>query len=327
LNSPAVPCPFGLRRDLRRWRQLVTPAWIAGVVAGTPVAAAPEGAWRLFEVGCGDADAFCGGHVPGAGYIDTAQLEHGPLWNKVADALLERLLLAHGIRHDTTVVLYGRNVLAAARAAHLLLYAGVADVRLLDGGFAAWTRTGRPLERGLPRRWPAAADFGTTLPARPGYLFDMEQTRALLAQAGGTLVSTRTWNEFVGKTSGYSYIAAKGEIPGALWGRAGDDGDVHSMTAFHDADGRMKPAAEIAAMWRAAGIDGAGLTVFYCGTGWRASLAFFYAWLMGWERIAVYDGGWCEWSRDAANPVVCRAGGSAAPAPRAGAACRRGAAR
>jgi thiosulfate/3-mercaptopyruvate sulfurtransferase len=29
---------------------------------------------------------------------------------------------------------------------------------------------------------------------------------------------------------------------------------------------------------------------------------------MGWERIGVYDGGWCEWSRDADNPVVCRSG-------------------
>jgi 3-mercaptopyruvate sulfurtransferase SseA len=68
----------------------------------------------------------------------------------------------------------------------------------------------------------------------------------------------------------------------------------------------MRPAAEIARMWRASGIH-AGLHVgFYCGTGWRASLAFFYAWLMGWERIAVYDGGWYEWSLDPANPVVCR---------------------
>jgi thiosulfate/3-mercaptopyruvate sulfurtransferase len=46
--------------------------------------------------------------------------------------------------------------------------------------------------------------------------------------------------------------------------------------------------------------------VFYCGTGWRASLAFFYAWLMNWQRIGVYDGGWCEWSGDPANPVVRR---------------------
>ena len=41
----------------------------------------------------------------------------------------------------------------------------------------------------------------------------------------------------------------------------------------------------------------------YCGTGWRGSEAFFNAWLMGWPRVAVYDGGWFEWSRDPANPV------------------------
>ncbi|MCS0628169.1 rhodanese-like domain-containing protein [Telluria mixta] len=302
---------FGLRRDLPRGRHLVTPAWLTRVA---------DDASRLFEVGCGAHDAYAAGHIPGAGYLDTTWFEHGPLWNKVPDATLLQVLLAHGIRHDVTVVLYGRNVLAAARVAHLLLYAGVADVRLLDGGFAAWQRAGLPLEQGSKRPGPAADDFGTTLPARPDYLVDMAQVRTLLRHGQGTLVSIRTWNEYVGKTSGYSYIEARGDIPGALWGRAGEDGDVNSMAAFHHADGRMKPAADIRRMWGASGIHAGRQAVFYCGTGWRASLAFFYAWLMGWDDIAVYDGGWCEWSRDLDNPVVCRtdltpARGSASASP------------
>ena len=81
------------------------------------------------------------------------------------------------------------------------------------------------------------------------------------------------------------------------------------MTAFLDEQGRMKPAAAIQRMWQSAGIHGDRRTVFFCGTGWRASLAFFYAWLMGWDHIAVYDGGWCEWSRNGDNPVVCRMAG------------------
>lgn len=288
---------FGFRRDLPRWRHLVTPAWLAGL---------GDGAARVFEVGSGTADAYAAGHLPRAGYLDTTWFEHGPLWNKVPDTELERVLLAHGIRHDVTVVLYGRNVLAAARVAHLLLYAGVADVRLLDGGFAAWQRAGLPVERGVKRPGPAADDFGIPLPARPDYLLDMGQVRTLLRHGQGLLVSIRTWNEYIGQTSGYSYIEARGDIPGAAWGRAGEDGDVNSMAAFHDAHGRMNPAADIARMWGANGIHAGRQTVFYCGTGWRASLAFFYAWLMGWERIGVYDGGWCEWSRAADNPVVCR---------------------
>jgi 3-mercaptopyruvate sulfurtransferase SseA len=313
-----LTAPAGFRRDLARWRQLVGPEWIAALVAGGAVNAAPAGDWRLFEVGCDDENAFVNGHIPGAGYLDTMRLEHGPLWNKVADVELERLLCELGIHRDATVVLYGRNPLAAARAAHLLLYAGVIDVRLLDGGFAAWWRAGLALECGPGRRWAPAEAFGVSMPARPGYLMDMAETRALLAQGDATLASIRTRAEFVGATSGYSYIAARGDIPGAVWGHAGANGDINSMSEYQDDAGCMKPAHQIEAMWRAAGIVPARHTVFYCGTGWRASLAFFYAWLMGWERIAVFDGGWCEWSRDPANPIVCQVSCPPPPSSRAG---------
>lgn len=298
--------PPGFRRDLPRWRQLVTPAWLASLLAGEPVAAAPAGLWRLLEVGHGALAQFESGHIDGATYLDTAQLEGGPLWNKRDDQDLLQVLLERGIGHDVTVLLVGRSMLAAARAAHLLLVAGVVDVRLLDGGLNAWCAAGYGLTRApAPPCRPLAA-FGAVFPGRPEWLFDMAQARATLAQDDGVLVSIRTRAEFVGATSGYPYIEARGDIPGARWGRAGDDGDVDSMSQYHDRLGRMKPAAEIANMWQAGGIRPDQHAVFYCGTGWRASLAFFYAWLMGWQRIAVFDGGWCEWSRDGANPQLCR---------------------
>ena len=262
--------------------------------------------WRLFEVGFGALPAYLADHIPGAAYIDTAELETAPLWNKVSDPALTALLLRHGIRHDSTVILYGRNNLAAARAAHLMLYAGVLDVRLLDGGFNAWLALGVPCETGPRPAYPAASDFGAAVPAHPEYLLDMVQVRCLQQDDAATLVSVRTWNEFIGHTSGYSYIDARGDIPGALWGRTFIDDDVNSMSEFHGPDGTMAAPGEILRIWTAAAVDASCHTVFYCGTGWRASLAFFYAWLMGWERISVFDGGWCEWSRDPANPVVCR---------------------
>nr|WP_231402964.1 rhodanese-like domain-containing protein [Caenimonas aquaedulcis] len=285
-------------RHLPRWQHLVTPTWLAALIAGRPVVAAPTGSWRLFEVGCEDAALFAEAHIPGAGYLETCHLEHGPVWNKVPDPALLELLLAKGIRHDTTVLLYGRNTLAAARAAHLMLYAGVQDVRLLDGGFGAWVSSGGELATGAAVAHAPAADFGVDFPAHPEYLMDMRQVKDLMRRDDGVLVSIRTWQEFTGQTSGYGYIEAKGEIPSARWGRAGRDGDVHCMGDFHRADGTMKPAHEIQAFWREAGIHAGQRNTFYCGTGWRASLAFFYAWLMAWERISVYDGGWCEWSRE-----------------------------
>lgn len=168
---------------------------------------------------------------------------------------------------------------------------------------AAWQAAGCPMEAGAPQACPAQADFGARLPACPNYLMDTDQARQLLQRQEGVLVSVRTWSEFTGRTSGYDYIEARGDIPGARWGRAGRDGDVHSMSAYQRPDGTMKPQAEIQAFWREAGIHPGRRIAFYCGTGWRASLAFFYAWLMCWERVSVYDGGWCEWSSDPANPV------------------------
>jgi 3-mercaptopyruvate sulfurtransferase SseA len=288
-------------RHLPRWHQLMTPAWLDALICGRPASAAPPGDWRLFEVGCNGAESFLRRHIPSASYIETHELERGPLWNKVPDAALLQILLAKGIRHDTTVLLYGRNTLCAARAAHLMLYAGVEDVRLLDGGFRAWEAAAYPVLPGTPARHPTASAFGVGFPAHPEYLMDTHQVKERLRREDGVLASIRTWNEFIGKTSGYSYIAARGDIPGARWGRAGNDGDVNSMSDFHRPDGTMKPAAEIQAFWEEAGICAGQSTTFYCGTGWRASLAFFYAWLMNWRRISVYDGGWLEFSGDPSN--------------------------
>ena len=290
--------------DLARWQQLITPLWLHDLMKGGAVTAAPAANWRLFEVGCDALDPFLQGHLPGAAYLDTNCLEQEPFWNKVPDPDLLRLLLDIGIGHDTTVVLYGRSTTAAARAAHLMLYAGVRDVRLLDGGLAAWRRAGLPVVAGAPHVHAPVAAFGADFPGCPQYLINTPQARVLLSQPDGALVSIRTWDEFTGKTSGYSYIAARGDIPGARWGHAGEDDDMNSMSAFQQPDGSMKPAIEICQFWRDEGIHARQQVAFYCGTGWRASLAFYYAWLMGWERISVYDGGWFEWSSNPQNPVT-----------------------
>ena len=284
------------RADLPRGHCLVTPAWLVQLQQGHVVPAPPESHWRLFEVGCGAPLTFQTSHIAGAGYLDTECLETIPFWNQVDDTLLLQYLLACGIAHDSTVVLYGRPAAAAARAAHLMMVAGVQDVRLLDGGLNAWVSAGQSVVSGEPHRYPPATHFGGPFPAHPHWLISLEQAKALSHDDTTTLVSIRTWAEFSGQTSGYAYIASPGDIPGARWGHAGVDGDIDSMSDFQNRDGTLKPAHEITAMWREQGIERHRYTVFYCGTGWRASLAFFYAWLMGWEHIAVFDGGWFEWS-------------------------------
>lgn len=301
LLSDALQQPARLQK-MPHFEQLVYPQWLHNLMQNKPVAAKPASEVKIIEAAWGAPKQYLLSHIPGADYIDTNEVESEPLWNKVSDDKLKALLAKHGIRHDTTVVLYGRDVYAAARVAQIMLYAGVKDVRLLDGGWQSWSDAQLPVERGLPNDVKPAPDFGAPIPGQPQLMLDTEQARGLLGRKDASLVSIRSWPEFIGITSGYSYIKPKGEIAGARWGHAGSD-STH-MEDFHNPDGTMRSADDIAAMWKSWNITPDQHVAFYCGTGWRASETFMYARAMGWQNVGVYDGGWYEWSSNPDNPVV-----------------------
>jgi thiosulfate/3-mercaptopyruvate sulfurtransferase len=78
------------------------------------------------------------------------------------------------------------------------------------------------------------------------------------------------------------------------------------MQHYRNVDNTMRAYPEIASNWQEAGITADKRVAFYCGTGWRASETWFYAYLMGWQQPAVYDGGWFEWSQDPVNNPIER---------------------
>jgi 3-mercaptopyruvate sulfurtransferase SseA len=252
--------------------------------------------------------------LPGALYLDTNQLESPRDWNRRSPEALETALRALGITNDTTVIVYGRDTegdanekwpgrragqIAATRALMILRYAGVDDVRLLDGGYDWWVQGGNPLETVLHTPTPVDS-FGVTVPVRPEVIVDIEEAKEIIADpAGAALVSVRTWREHIGDVSGYNYIGPAGRIKGDVWGNCGTD--AYHMQHYRNIDNTMRAYPEIAANWDEAGITPDKWVAFYCGTGWRASETWFYAYLQGWQRIAVYDGGWFEWSQDPIN--------------------------
>ena len=302
---------------LSNYRSLVHTDWLRLVLAGERPEAAPTGGFLLFHVNFGVPEEYEENHLPGALYLDTNQLENPIDWNRRTPEELEATLAGLGIAHDTTVVLYGRDTegdanekwpgrragqIAATRAAMILRYAGVDDIRLLDGGYDAWVRAGNPVETTLRSPSPVES-FGVPIPLRPEVIVDLDEARQILADPdGAALVSVRTWREHIGEVSGYNYIGPAGRIPGDVWGNCGSD--AYHMQHYRTVDNTMRPYPEIAANWEQAGIRPDKWVAFYCGTGWRASETWFYAYLMDWKRIAVYDGGWFEWSSyPAENPI------------------------
>lgn len=292
---------------LPRYEQLVSADWLHDLLEGRRVEAAPAGEFAVFHATFADSGEYLEGHVPGAIDLDTNTLESPTDHNRRSPQKLEKALLDCGITSDKTVIVYGSDTeespdrsrrsagqIAATRAATILLYSGVSDVRVLDGGYGTWLAAGHDVETIGHSPEPASA-FGVDIPARPELLIDLEEARELLEDPEGVLVSIRSWPEHVGATSGYNYIGETGDIPGAVW--AGGGADAHDMAHYRNVDNTMKDYEVIAADWEEAGISSDRRIAFYCGTGWRASEAFFDAYLMGWPRIAIYDGGWFEWSR------------------------------
>jgi 3-mercaptopyruvate sulfurtransferase SseA len=302
---------------LAKHDRLVHIDWLRQVLAGERPEAAPEGPFVLFHVNFGVPEEYAEGHIPGALYLDTNWLEDPADWNRRSPEELETALRSLGITHDTTVVVYGRDTegdanekwpgrragqIAATRALMILRYAGVDDVRLLDGGYDWWVRTGNPLETVLREPTPVAS-FGVQVPLRPAVIVDIDEAKQIIADhEGAALVSIRTWREHIGNVSGYNYIGPAGRIKGDVWGNCGTD--AYHMQHYRNVDNTMRAYPEIAANWAEAGITGDKWVAYYCGTGWRASETWFYAYLMGWDRIAVYDGGWFEWSKDPINNPI-----------------------
>jgi len=219
---------------LTNYERLVHPEWVHGLINGQHAEVSSGQGFAIFHVNSGAPGDYEKGHIPGALYLNTDALESAPSWNRLSDEDLEAALLARGITHDKTIVLYGSSSnlnageaqagrsagqIAAARAAVILMYAGVEDLRLMDGGFDAWVSAGYEVETKEHQPTPAEA-FGVPVPGHPDYIIDIEEVKALLDDPRGVLVSVRSWAEFTGEASGYDYIGSKGRIAGAVWGSA-----------------------------------------------------------------------------------------------------------
>jgi thiosulfate/3-mercaptopyruvate sulfurtransferase len=287
----------------------------------------------IIETGWGKAgDGYNNGHVPGAIWVNTDEIEYdcfnarndwpvdagdpacwdrsttleedaakglGPddslprnWWNLYPDEYLLPAIAYMGVTKNTTVIVYGKSADAAARILWTLMYAGVEDVRFLNGGKNAWTTAGYELETTANTRNSAdyfdPDDTARVVAIHPEYKVAIPYVRDVVngVQANAQLVDIRTMEEYIGAGRPYSYIPTDGRIPGAIWGS--DD--------FTNDDGTLKDPAEIYTLWRTQGITLENHLSFYCGTAWRSSLAWFYAYMMGYTQISNFDSSWFEWS-------------------------------
>jgi thiosulfate/3-mercaptopyruvate sulfurtransferase len=231
-------------------------------------------------------EQYLAGHLPGAVFVDldtelaappTPQDGRHPLPDL---AELEAAARRWGVSGERAVVAYDAvGGMSAARVWWLLRWAGVGDVRLLDGGLAAWTAAGLPLEAG----WVTAEPGDVVLV--PGALPTIDADEA--AGWTGSLLDARAVERYAGEVEPVDPRA--GHIPGAI--SVPTAGNVR-------ADGTFLPDDELRA--RFVGVQGP--VAVYCGSGVTAAHEVAALAVVGVEA-ALYPGSWSQWSNDPARPV------------------------
>jgi len=276
---------------------LITAGQLAAAQVGTPLRGG--GPLRLLDVRWrldrpdGRPD-YRAGHIPGAVYVDldTQLARHGaPQEGRHPLPPVEQLqrdARAWGIDPGDTVVVYDdlKN-LSAARAWWLLRYAGVDDVRLLDGALASWRTSGLPLETREP---PSPAPGSVTL--RYGGLPVLTIDDAAGFANAGVLLDARAGERYRGEVEPIDPRA--GHIPGAL---------SAPTTENVDADGRFLPPERLRARFAALGIEPGASVGAYCGSGVTAAHEVVALALAGFDA-ALFPGSWSQWANHPERPVA-----------------------
>lgn len=294
------------RRHLLSLTATAAAARATGVAAQTPIAspvagyAHPEAlvdaAWLaghrndadLLIVALMPEQDFEAAHIPASFQIDWPALEVVDTSDAGIAAwettIRERIGDLH-IVPESRVVVYDNGTLFAARLWWVLRYLGHENVRVLDGGLPAWRAAGGNTDTGpvvmtLEKRPPYA---GT---ARPDILAQHDEVMAGIGDPEVAFVDARAADEY-----------AKGHIPGAV-------NVNYPRNATEQEPKVWKPAADLRAMYAAAGVTPEMTVIPYCSSGVRSAVTAFTLWLIGYSRVALYTGSWNEWSQLPDAPIT-----------------------
>ncbi len=277
-----------------RAQVLITAAELADLVrAGEPLSIL-DVRWRLDEPD-GRA-AYLQGHLPGAVYVSLEEeLSDHTVTGRGRHPLpsgrdLEAAARRWGIQRDALVVVYDDwNRAGSARAWWVLTAAGLANVRILDGGLSAWRSAGGNIETG-----PVTPQAGNVAVAHDDLYAGSRPT--LTAQQAGagvvTLLDARAPERFRGDVEPVDAVA--GHIPGAKNLPSG---------AVMAGDGIFLADETLTQVLSDRGIDRDGPVGAYCGSGVTAAIVVAALAATG-SQAALFPGSWSEWSSDPTRAVA-----------------------
>jgi thiosulfate/3-mercaptopyruvate sulfurtransferase len=270
----------------------------AALLAAAPAAAQDTGlvvstAWlaehlrdpKVVVLHVGPDTAYARGHVPGARSLPYSAVNArvGTLSTELpAPEALRELFEGLGVGDSTRVVVYGDPAPVATRVLFTLDYLGHTRFALLDGGLARWKAEGRAVATDAP---PAATRGRLTVSPRSDVVATAEWLEPRLANAGLSLLDTRTDVEYLGTGERYG-VKSDGHLAGAR--------QLQWEQLFQPDGVTLRDRAELQRLYGERVRQG-DTVVTYCLVGYRASATYFVARLLGYP-VKLYDGSYQDWS-------------------------------
>lgn len=236
---------------------------------------------------------YADAHIPGAVYFDidaiadtTSSLPH-MLPDAVQFSSQVRKL---GLGDGNRVIVYDHNdFYASARVWWMFRAMGHKDIKVLDGGLAAWQAHGGETEDLPPH---AVERHFTAARKRADLVRDLDQMRELVAAGTTRILDARAPGRFDGSAPEPRADLPSGHMPGSY--------NVPA-SGLLNADGTMKAAAALTPILKDH-LDGPVVTT--CGSGVSAAIIALALARLGHWDAAVYDGSWSEWAADTDNPIA-----------------------
>ena len=247
---------------------------------------------NLVVLQVGTQETYDSGHIPGARFLDWMDFHNmdqkpGELTLEMPSAqALHDAFEKVGVSDNSAVVVYASDGYWSPSTRIMLTfdYAGLQNVRYLDGGLKGWVAAGNPVSTDAP-----VPKKGTLSPfkLRP-IIVDAAFVQAHERAAGFAIVDARNTQFYDGTSGGGQRGQTKkfGHIPGAL---------NAPFDQFATDDGHLKSYDEIKAIFDKAGVKAGDTVIGYCHVGQQATAMLFAARTLG-HDVLLYDGSFEDWN-------------------------------
>ncbi len=234
------------------------------------------------------------GHVPGSDYLDL-QGELSDTSSKLRFTFpsaeqLAAVMSRHGLGEGKRAVLYSAgNIMWATRIWWMLRAFGFDAAAVLDGGWEKWAAESRPVST-EPAKYPPTRFVAKP---RPELIATRDEVLAKIADHGACTINALSTAQHTAE-GGVSY-GRPGRIKGSV--------NVAYARLQSGKPSVFRSTAELRDLFAEVGADPQKKIITYCGGGIAATTDAFVLTMLGYPRVAVYDGSLGEWSADPALPM------------------------